>query len=88
MSLFHERFNELREKSGKTQTSIAKELGMSKQQLSYYVNGREPDYDTLIKIAKLFNISIDYLLGVIDEKVTLKQNLHSNFIQSRFNRRY
>lgn len=66
MSLFHERFNKLKEKSGKTQTLIAEELGISKQQMSYYANGREPDYDTLIKIAELFDVSTDYLLGITD----------------------
>jgi len=68
MSLFHERFKALRDASGKTQAKIAEDLGMTPQALSYYANGREPSYDTLIAIAKYFGVTIDYLLGVSDHK--------------------
>lgn len=68
MSLFHERFKALRDVSGKTQAKIAEDLGMTPQALSYYANGREPSYDTLIAIAKYFGVTTDYLLGVSDHK--------------------
>lgn len=68
MSLFHERFKALRDASGKTQAKIAEDLGMTPQALSYYANGREPSYDTLIAIAKYFGVTTDYLLGVSDHK--------------------
>ncbi len=64
MSLFHERFRQLKEESGKTQLQIASDLGLKQQAVSYYSNGREPDYDTLILIAEYFGVSLDYLLGV------------------------
>jgi len=64
MSLFHERFRQLKEESGKTQLQIATDLGLKQQAVSYYSNGREPDYDTLIMIAGYFGVSLDYLLGV------------------------
>lgn len=66
MSLFHERFRQLKEESGKTQVQIANDLGIKQQAVSYYVNGREPDYDTLIAIAEYFSVTLDYLLGVSD----------------------
>lgn len=68
MSMFHERLKELKDKSGKTQAAIAEDLGMTPQSFSYYLNGREPSYDTLIKIANYFNVPIDYLLGVAKAK--------------------
>lgn len=68
MSLFHERFRQLKEEAGKTQLQIANDLGIKQQTVSYYANGREPDYDTLITIAKYFGVSLDYLLGVSDCK--------------------
>ena len=61
MSLFHERFRQLKEESGKTQSKIANDLGIKQQAVSYYANGREPDYDTLIAIASYFGVSADYL---------------------------
>lgn len=64
MSQFQSRLKELKERSGKTQARIAEDLGVTPQAFSYYVNGREPDYDVLIRIAKYFNVSTDYLLGL------------------------
>ena len=68
MSQFQARLKELKERSGKTQARIAEDLGVTPQAFSYYVNGREPDYDTLIRIATYFGVSTDYLLGVSDTK--------------------
>lgn len=67
MNKFHERLKKLRDESGKTQATIAKELKMTPQTFSYYVNGREPNYDTLISLAKYFDVSTDYLLGLPDD---------------------
>lgn len=63
MSIFSDRLKALRDSSGKTQAQIAESIGVTPQAFSYYVNGREPNYDTLIRIANYFNVSIDYLLG-------------------------
>lgn len=71
MSLFHERFKSLRDSSGKTQAKIAEDLGMTPQALSYYANGREPNYDTLIAMAEYFHVTTDYLLGVTEYKTLL-----------------
>ena len=64
MSLFPKRLYALKQKSGKTQAKIASELGISPQAFSNYMKGREPDYDTLIKMSSYFDVSLDYLLGV------------------------
>lgn len=63
MSKFNERLKKLREESGITQNALAEKLGITPQSLSYYFNGREPNYDLLIKIADYFHVSVDYLLG-------------------------
>lgn len=63
MANFTERLRQLRDESGKTQSQIAKELGLTPQAFSYFVNGREPNYETLGKIADYFQVSVDYLLG-------------------------
>lgn len=64
MSLFAERFKQLRETTGKTQVVIANDLGVKPQTISYYANGREPSYDMLAKIAEYFNVTTDYLIGL------------------------
>ncbi|WP_241243639.1 helix-turn-helix domain-containing protein [Caldicellulosiruptor changbaiensis] len=61
--MFGKRLKELREEKGLTQAELAKELGISVQNLSYYENGREPKYELLIKIADYFGVTVDYLIG-------------------------
>lgn len=75
MSIFSDRLKELRDAAGKTQAQIAESIGVTPQAFSYYINGREPNYDTLTKIANYFNVSIDYLLGKSQFKTP--EELHS-----------
>lgn len=75
MSNFHERFKSLRDSSGMSQAKIAEDLGMTPQALSYYVNGREPNYKTLIAMAEHFNVSTDYLLGISAHKTVENEAL-------------
>lgn len=63
MSIFSDRLKQLRDASGKTQAQIAESIGVTPQAFSYYINGREPNYDILIEISNYFNVSIDFLLG-------------------------
>ncbi len=61
---FAERLNELRVEKSYTRSQLAEKLNVSVRLISYWENGkRECDFDMLIKIAELFSISIDYLLG-------------------------
>jgi transcriptional regulator with XRE-family HTH domain len=47
-----------------TQKHLADVINISPSTLANYVQGsRNPDYDTLIAIAKYFNVTTDYLLG-------------------------
>ena len=68
MSKFCDRFRLLKAKSGKMQITIAADLGLRPQTVSYYINGREPDFDTLIAIAKYFDVTTNYLfLGLTND---------------------
>lgn len=59
----------LRKSEGKTQEDISKILGVTRPAYTAYETGkRNPDYDTLEKIADYFGVSTDYLLGRSDIK--------------------
>ena len=65
---FSIRLNELIAESGKTQNSICRELQISKQKLSNWKTSyTEPCMDDLIMLALYFDVSADYLLGLVDE---------------------
>ena len=54
----------IRESLQLTQVKVANDLKLSRQVYNFYENGkRNPDMQTLIKIADYYGVSIDYLLG-------------------------
>lgn len=68
------KIRELREDHDLTQTAIAKELNMSQTGYSKYETG-ENDIPTeiLIKLAKYYNTSTDYLLGITNNPQPYKE---------------
>ena len=63
MSKFKDNLKELRVSAGLTQKQFAKSIGVLEGTVSYWEKGsRECDFDTLIKIAKYFAVSVDDLL--------------------------
>jgi len=59
----------LRQMKNWTQEEFGRKLNVSKVTVSSYESGvRTPDAKTLIKIADLFDVSVDYLLGRTDGK--------------------
>ena len=65
----YKRIRDLREDADLNQTNVAEKLGMSQTGYSKYETG-ENDIPTtvLIKLARIYNTSIDYLLGETDCK--------------------
>ena len=63
------RIRNLREDADMNQTQVANYLGMSQTGYSKYETG-ENDIPTaiLIKLSKLYDVSIDYMLGISDKK--------------------
>ena len=58
----------LRTESGYTQQQLADRLGVTKSVVSYYeLQERYPSPDILIKLASIFHVSTDYLLGLQKE---------------------
>ena len=59
------RLKSLRTKKGLTQLQVGNRIGVSKGVISSYeLSNRTPPYDILIKLASLYNVSTDYLLGL------------------------
>jgi transcriptional regulator with XRE-family HTH domain len=62
--MFAQRFQELRVKRGLSQAKIATMLSAAPSTISMYEQGkRMPDAETIIHIARFFNVTTDYLLG-------------------------
>lgn len=58
------RIKKLRKTLGYTQEKLAKQLNVSRTTVAMWeTGGREPDYDTLVKITEIFNIPADYIIG-------------------------
>lgn len=65
--MFGKRLSALRKQKGLSQYELADRLGYSRGQIANYEQGkREPDYETLRKIADFFDVTTDYLLGRTD----------------------
>ena len=57
----------LREQKQISQLKLAMDLNMSQNSISRYETGeREADYETLVKFADYFGVSLDYLFGRTD----------------------
>ncbi len=66
---FGNRLKTLRLKENMTQAELARRLGLTKSVISAYETElRQPSYDVLIHIAKIYNVSTDFLLGVENKK--------------------
>ena len=62
-NMFSKRLKELRKKANITQIEFAKRFNIANGTVGNWESGnRQPDYDTLSKIAEFFDVSIDYLL--------------------------
>ena len=72
---FPKRLKELRLNSGLTQKDLAKAIEVGRTTISEYESGKiVPKQEGLLKLANHFNVSVDYLTGVSNERATRKQN--------------
>jgi len=47
-----------------SQEEVARQIGITRSAYSHYeINNRQPVYETLKKLAVLFNVSLDYIIG-------------------------
>ena len=65
--LYYERLRDLREDRDLKQSDIAELLETTQQQIYKYETGKQKmGIDKYIKLAKFYNVSLDYLTGLID----------------------
>lgn len=67
MNIIGERIQELRKKKGLTQTQLSELCDVTRAAISYYETGTNaPPIHQLIKLAEIFNTSLEYLSGLND----------------------
>ena len=72
---FPKRLKELRLSHGETQKDLANAIEVGRTTVSEYESGKiVPKQEGLLRIANHFNVSVDYLTGVSNERATRKQN--------------
>lgn len=66
-AIFPERLREIMQDRGTTQQELAEYVGKSRQAIGYYADGSSsPDWETLANIARYFEVSADWLIGLSD----------------------
>ena len=67
MKIFFERLIQLRKERGLSQATVAKDLNVSLGIICYWeTNKSDPTASNIAKLARYFNVSSDYLLGLVD----------------------
>ena len=70
---YYQRLCDMREDNDKTQAEIAEVLGMQQTQYGRYERGlRELPMHHFVTLAKYYNVSLDYLAGLIDTPKKLR----------------
>jgi repressor LexA len=83
MPTLGDRLRKSREKKGWSQTYVCRKLGLSNSALSGYErNYREPDAETLSQLAKLYEVSVDYLINGDQNPI---DNRYKKFDNSTYN---
>ncbi len=74
------RVRDLREDSDITQASLAAYLHIKQNAYSQYENGqRQPPIEILIALAKYYETSLDYLVGLTDIRKPYPKNINDRY---------
>ena len=62
--MLNQRIRQLRQAQNMSQVALAKRVGVTKQSVSNWENDNiQPSIEMLVKLAEVFSVSTDYLLG-------------------------
>jgi len=68
---------------GWTQEAIGERAGIPQTMISRYARGKDCNVETLIKIARAFNVSTDEVLGINQENTPPKANCMNPSLETR-----
>jgi len=68
LDILKKRMHDLRVDRDLKQSEVADALGLGRSVISVYECGREPPLDVIFKYAEFFGVSVEYLLGLTNEK--------------------
>lgn len=75
------RIAQLRDERRLTQEELSQKIGINRAALSHYENNRrEPDYETLQRIAAYFQVSIDFLMGGVVDNAKIIDHAVQQFV--------
>lgn len=74
INMIGERIQYLRNERGMTQQELATAINVSLKTIQFYEQERNvPDTEMIIRIARFFNVSSDYILGLINKPLSLDE---------------
>lgn len=69
----YSRLRDLREDHDLTQDQLVQKLGMHKTTYTNYEQGkREPPFSLMIRLAQLYNVTLDYIAGIAAEPLPIR----------------
>lgn len=69
-----EKLRECRERKGLSQKQVALEIGVKPPTVSQWESGiKIPSRENIVKLANLFDVTVDYLLGISEDVITKNQ---------------
>ncbi|MCL2055190.1 MAG: helix-turn-helix domain-containing protein, partial [Oscillospiraceae bacterium] len=75
---FNERLQEVKEKYSLTNAKIAAYSDVSEGAVRFWLNGEKvPNAESIIQLSKNLDLSTDYVLGIIDNPISLKKTIES-----------
>jgi Uncharacterized protein conserved in bacteria len=89
MKTLGQKLKELRNSIDLSQETLAEQLGISIKSIQRYESNKfQPDTYTLVKFATYFDISVDYLLGLLPYDSESKKEIDKVFQKGKYNARH
>lgn len=86
---FAGRLRELRKEAGYTQEELAKMIGKTRSAVAGYESeNKEPDLETLARLAQIFKVSVEYLMGLSDIRQPNIINLSALYIPEAYKKKH
>ena len=80
MTISQNRLLALRKEKDLNQETVASACGISRSTLSHYEKGLTPCVENAIALAGYFGVSVDYILGISDEKAPNTNAISESFV--------